>query len=607
MRRRKQSPDQDILSGVVLREDQHDRDVMSLVSQLLDYDNAEELDTRASYLSMREVRPYQYDFLEFLKHCCFTVDEASGGQVRPFPGWYPCWRDLSHWVFTDSLVFVEKSRRVLVSWFMTCLDIWIAAGGVDPRWKNRGKRILESSSENRVVYLAALKAEGDTGTEWFIEKRCCHILEMFEKYCRDSTWKDFPSWTHKAGEISFSNGGRIKGLPAGEDAMRGATGTFLHMEEVAFWERAKECITAALPIRTGGGHVVAVTTAKVGTFAKTLREGGKKGVELPVYTDHMGQEVTSVLPSWVSSMDWRVVRLHYSCVNNYDLESARTGLTEDGVRAELEIDWSASTNKRVYPEFANLHIAPSPIRFDPTLPLLCGWDVGNQKAFIATQLTMDGIWNIWNPVTVEDDETVGDYEFAEQVYAFLVNEFALPAGVDIKRLTLMHWGDPMGNSVLPTHPSRFANPVVETRAFYHMLRSGTRMMLGEDQSGRKIIEDRPGFGWSVQPGKVSIRERVEPIRQRLVRLVNGRPALQVCPTATTVIEGFMGGYHYGQRADGRYDLDPKKNFHSHYMDALGYIASRMDHVMGVWVQEDEDEGDSIVRKHQYKSLARIGR
>jgi hypothetical protein len=61
-------------------------------------------------------------------------------------------------------------------------------------------------------------------------------------------------------------------------------------------------------------------------------------------------------------------------------------------------------------------------------------------------------------------------------------------------------------------------------------------------------------------------------------LAGGIPALIVNmePMGRTIIEGFRGGYHFKQRDEGRYELDPEKNWYSHTMNCVEYLATRLD-------------------------------
>lgn len=226
--------------------------------------------------------PYQCRFLNFLKCCVWTKDEARAGVVKPFPcgvgrdgqSWLPLWQDLEDTLLRSRLLMIEKSRRVLASWFVCAFDVWLAAGGQDRRWVDeRGLPILMESTANRQVVIATRKAEGFAGSEWFIEERIGCILDNFEARGGREFWPDFPTWTRKQGVAQASNGGTITGVPQGSDQLRGAALTFGHLEEVAFWERAAHAIGGAIPTLRGGGHLCLVTTPNVGSYAEDIRSG----------------------------------------------------------------------------------------------------------------------------------------------------------------------------------------------------------------------------------------------------------------------------------------------------------------------------------------------
>lgn len=236
--------------------------------------------TRRREQAAASANPYQQCFANFLYHCCWTIDEAGGGASRQWPrglgddgkSWDQLWRELERHLLNSRVLFLEKSRRVLASWLTCCFDIWLAGGGQDARWRDeKGRPVLTRSDRNRTIVVAARKAEGEAGSEWFIKQRIVPILEAFEEHNCRALWPQFPTWTAKAGQVQFSNGSRIVGVPSGSDQLRGAAATLLHFEEVAFWTDAASTIGGALPTLRGGGHCVMITTAKVGTYAADLR------------------------------------------------------------------------------------------------------------------------------------------------------------------------------------------------------------------------------------------------------------------------------------------------------------------------------------------------
>ncbi len=229
---------------------------------------------------------YQQSFYKFLTECVWTVDEARAGVVRKWPtgrgkdgkSWDDLWLDYEEVLLTKRIVMFEKSRRVLASWCCCAFDVWLAAGGQDERWQyadpdGEVHHPLMQSHGNRVIILAAQKAQGQFGSEWFIEKRIKGVLDGVESHGIKDKWPGWPKWEFKQGEINFSNGSRIAGVPQGSDQLRGGGVTAIHAEEFAFWLQARAAIGGALPTLSGIAHLYGLTTPEVATYAAEIRRG----------------------------------------------------------------------------------------------------------------------------------------------------------------------------------------------------------------------------------------------------------------------------------------------------------------------------------------------
>lgn len=510
---------------------------------------------------------FQQSFHAFLTELVWSRDEARAGLVRKFPN-YPYLKDLCDALIERDLLLIEKSRRVLASWVVCAFDIWLCAGGQDPRWVNsEGQRVLLLSTRNRKVLLAALKQEGEQSSEWFLQERVKAILEESEARGLREAWPQFPTWTAKSDRITFHETNcYIAAVPEGQDKLRGAGSTFIHAEEVAFWPHAKPSITAALPVLQGGGHLCGVTTAQVSSFAAEIVKGKEEGEV--VYRP--GQ----VLPLTRTKTGWHVLTIHYSAVPHYDFKDASRGFTSDeDIRRELEIDWTASSGKRVYSQFdRRFHVAIEPLPFDPKQTLYCGLDMPGTPAFVPTQLNAYGQWLIYPSLSPSEDETIGVYEFGEMMADLLQREYAMPYGLDLEDLKVVIIGDPAGAAA----PPRTGQSPKEQRACWDILRRGEELEIGTDEHGRRITERKPGWGWRIVPGAVDLATREAAVRARLATiLADGHAALVVDPRATVVQEAFLGGHHYKQRADGRYELDAFKGYHSHTANACEYACTRL--------------------------------
>lgn len=213
---------------------------------------------------------YQQSFLAFLRDCVWTIDEARGGEVRPWPfegEWERYWIDWEHALLTCSPLLIDKTRRTMASNVVTAFDMWVAAGGVDPRWP-----ALEMSRENRRVLIQAQKLEGVGGSAEFVD-RIRRLVDVAEGKGLRERWPSFPTFTFSFGRARVSNGSQIDAVPQGAEQVRGPGTTLLHAEELAFWEQAKPSMENALPALHPHGHLVAVTTPSVGSYAADIRHG----------------------------------------------------------------------------------------------------------------------------------------------------------------------------------------------------------------------------------------------------------------------------------------------------------------------------------------------
>jgi hypothetical protein len=298
------------------------------------------------------------------------------------------------------------------------------------------------------------------------------------------------------------------------------------------------------------------------------------------------EKKSRVLPLRLLKSGWHVLTVHYSSVPGYDYAAASRGMTPEQKQQELEIDWSTVQGKRVYPEFGREHhVAVEALEFNPHRPLYCGWDFYGTPAFVPTQLNTYGQWLIFPPLAPSEENTIGIYDFGQIVADHLSRTYAVPHGLTLKQLKLVHFGDPSGAAP----PPRTGDSPKEMRSAFDILRKGLELDIGLGEDGERRVIRKPGLGWRILPGKIGLTERLEAVRGRLtMTLRDGLPALVVDSRAEVIKEGFLGGYHYPQRRDGHYDYTPEKDYYSHVMDALAYVATRLFETRGA-EEEDEDE------------------
>lgn len=275
-----------------------------------------------------------------------------------------------------------------------------------------------------------------------------------------------------------------------------------------------------------------------------------------------------VLPIVDHASGWTVATAKWDTVPDYPIDAVRDGMDEATQRQELDLDWNATTSKRVYPGFKEEeHVSRQRLPFDPGRPLVIGLDTGGSAwtgtpAACAMQLNNHGQLLVFGSMSPPEEETVGVLEFAWEVYEWLTEEFAAPYGMSLEELQVVFYGDPAGKN--PPAVGVAMSRGRERQSCYEILQGGERRPAGHDEFNEPVYDILPSPGWMIEDGEVSLVKRMEMVRSRLQsRTRDGYAALVVDPEARDIIKGFMGAYHYHQRQDGRYELDPMKNWFSH--------------------------------------------
>lgn len=214
----------------------------------------------------RAASVYQRDLWAFAG-LCYTKDEARS-RVAPMPRW-DYLEEIGDAILTEPLLMIEKSRRVLASWYTCIVDVWVASGGIDPRWPS-----LMNGPGNRQVVIASRKLEGPQSSSWFLQNRVKFIVDQLEARGIRDHWPAFPEWEWSHAEARNSIGGKISAIAQGADQARGIAATLFHLEELAHLEQAQATVEAIIPTLFGqdttGGHLVALCTAKVGGYAADI-------------------------------------------------------------------------------------------------------------------------------------------------------------------------------------------------------------------------------------------------------------------------------------------------------------------------------------------------
>ncbi len=209
---------------------------------------------------------------------------------------------------------------------------------------------------------------------------------------------------------------------------------------------------------------------------------------------------------------WYILGVPWQAVPEYNYKNACIGMGENEIEMELNRNWSVVRGKAVYPEFSlDRHVARQPLVFDPSRPLHAGWDWLGCPAFVPSQLNSFGQWLIFPSLSPPESESIGIYEFAEQVANHLLRRYAAPHGLTLDDLEIVHVGDPSGRNP----PAKTGGRKQETASAFDILNRGSKMYLGEDDRGDPVFEQKPGWKWRVIPGAMRISDRIEAVRARL--------------------------------------------------------------------------------------------
>lgn len=175
----------------------------------------------------------------------FTLDQTDfKNPVKPFPV-KPHLEHLTQVWQEHQLLLVPKSRRMMMSWLMCYLHLWMAM--FHP---GRSVFIVSDKEQKSDELVRRCEFMYDNIPDGTILKP-----QMRAKYCS----LEFP------GLDSY-----IMGLPSGAAQLRQYTASALLFDEFAFWGDAMETLGAARPTIEGGGRLTIISSAQDGPYKKLV-------------------------------------------------------------------------------------------------------------------------------------------------------------------------------------------------------------------------------------------------------------------------------------------------------------------------------------------------
>jgi len=192
--------------------------------------------------------------LEVFASYVLTKDEHKQGDqsVRPFPSQTekPYIWDILDSFLTQKLILIEKSRQLMVSWLCVLYALWLA-----------------KYHRNRMIFIQSRKEENAANLVYNTEPNQARLSFMETNLPEDM--RSEVIWSY--GKAIFKDtGSMVWGIPEGGDQIRSYVPSLVFSDESAFQPEFEGAWKAAKPCVDGGGQFIAVSSAKNGSYMKTL-------------------------------------------------------------------------------------------------------------------------------------------------------------------------------------------------------------------------------------------------------------------------------------------------------------------------------------------------
>lgn len=236
--------------------------------------------------------------------------------------------------------------------------------------------------------------------------------------------------------------------------------------------------------------------------------------------------------------------------NTYYRELA-IGKSEAWIKQFIEVEWGYSQRgKPVYKAFnRELHVAKQPLKFNPHLPLVIGFDAGLTPAASLMQQDSHGRVLILDELV---SENMGAKRFCREKLKPLLNRKYPNASIIVA-----------------------ADPATTQRA------------QTDEKTVAQVVSQE--LGVKVRPASSNtLAARLGAVDEFLTRLTEAGPALLIDPACKQTIVGFTAGYKFAINAKGVAADSPEKNNHSHLADAIQY---------GAMAFVDNSAREARARKH----------
>lgn len=220
--------------------------------------------------------------------------------------------------------------------------------------------------------------------------------------------------------------------------------------------------------------------------------------------------------------------------NDYYINKAK-GKTLEWVKQFIEVQWGYSQKgKAVYKMFnRELHVAKQPLKYNPHLPLILGFDAGLTPAMTFMQQDPFGRLLILDELV---SDNMGAQRFCREKVKPLLNRKYQNAVIMVA-----------------------ADPATKQRA------------QTDERTVASVLEKE--LGVKVKGASSNdLAARLGAVDSFLTLLTEAGPALLIDPSCKQTIAGFSSGYKYAINTKGVASDKPDKNSYSHLADAIQYGA-----------------------------------
>ena len=485
----------------------------------------------------------------------YTKDESHPEGKRPWPD-KSYLRELVHVLSEENVVFVEKSRQMIVSTACCLYAMWDCLVHENRRW------LVSRSKESDAIELLRdkIRAPWNMLPKW--------LQELFPMTMTPSDIIRFPGTLSLIQAVTENVANRTA---------RGGTASGIIIDEAAYQDQARDIYAAAAPMAT---KLFVVSTPSIGLGGQWMRRMIARVEASPALAEY---EIPPTTGGPGPARPWAVrraedgyvvVTLSYAAdpdKNTWEwFQAARSKMPDEpAFQREYLISWTSSEGQPVFAEFATdpkRYVDPGAV-VDSALPVLRGWDFGiRSPACIWLQVQKGRVVVLRELVGSEIDI----HSFRDLVMYLSGQELEpnLPEGErdalralakrpqaleHLRELQAMlpWWPDGVGRqpySIPFFEPGLrwedYSGPEATQRQQFESMES--------EKSCAEVLASRHIYlRWNSLP--VSYGENL--IRKLLLDAPDGRPGILIHPQCTRLIEGLQGALTYRPPSK----VDPKPN------------------------------------------------